>query len=528
MIVNETSGVNYPFVGYATRNSNTTVDTLPVGSVAIVNEAGTVQTSSIAATTDEYRIVKKTANGPVFSPRFKYAEIVSKGAKNFEQAQEQVTVIGYDPTSAGGSLSTVTSGSTWKLSLDLINTMGYYNSSSIIKDPVYTTQAATEADLVKGIVNNAISNFKAPRAAAGTLEFNRTSNGTLADFTGTGTLLKFTKGSTLVSTYIKAAAGDATLTASTMSTSVGDIYGVPSTLGRTFTFTANILGTGAGRHIIYIGATSYDVADAGSADQNATAIAAAINAGTQASATAATSTVTIAYKPNFYALPPVVWYTADDSSFTNVTVTIASGNTAPVRYVAATAASSAASFTLDIPWQGETGYVIGGTTAATHTGVVSSVTAWGIKINGLPQTIDQFNPATDLFRKVRFKASLKNLTANTATSTITEAVAAKEGSGMLESVAVIENNGGFKKGREFISAYPPTVYATDALTYAKGQTYSAASLKWDTLYITFNRESGVAASIGQSVKQPITLEVYTPSSLSYEELETVLAITAVS
>lgn len=528
MIVNETSGVNYPFVGYVTRGSNTTVDTLPVGAVAIVNEAGTVQTSSIASTTDEYRIVKQTANGPVFSPRFKYSQIVSKGAKNFEQAQEQVTVIGYDPTSAGGSLSTVTAGSTWKLSLDLLSTMGYYNSSSIIKDPVYTTQAATEADLVKGIVNNAINNFKAPRAAAGTLQFDRTSNGTLSDFTGTGTLLKFTKDSTLVSTYIKAAAGDATLTASTMTAAVGDVFSVPSVLGRTFTFTANILGTGAGRHIIYIGTTSYDVADAGSADQNATAIAAAINAGTQASATASTSTVTVAYKPNFYALPPVVWYSADDSSFTNVAVTIASGNAAPVKYVAATAASSAASFTLDIPWQGETGYVIGGTTAATHTGTMASITAWGIKIAGLPQVISKFNPVTDLFRKVRFKSFLKNLTANTATSTVTESQAAKEGSGMLESVSVTENNGGFKKGREFVSTYPPVVYANDALTYAKGQTYSAASLKWDTLYITLHKESGVSASIGQSVKLPITLEVYTPSALSYEEIETVLAITAVS
>jgi hypothetical protein len=527
MIVNETTGVNYPFVGYVTRGSNTTVDTLPVGAVAIVNEAGTVQTSTIAATTDEYRIVKKTANGPVFSPRFKYSQITSKAAKNFEQAQEQVTVIGYDPTTAGGSLSTVTAGSDWVLKLDLISTMGYYNTSSIIKDPVYRTQAATEADLVKGIVTNAISNFKAPRAAAETLAFGRTSNGSLADFTGTGTLLKFTKGSTLVSTYIKAAAGTVALTASTMTTAVGDVYNIPSVSGRTFTFDANLLGTGAGRHVIYIGETTYNVADAGDAAANATAIAASINAGTQASASVDTATVTITYKPNFYALPPMVAYSADDSSFSFATIAVATGNTAPTKYVAATAVTTGASFTLDIPWQGETGYVVGGTGATVNTGVVTSITAWGIKIVGLPQTIDKFNPATDLFRKIRFKAFLKNMTANTATSTVTESQAAKEGSGMLESVSVSENNGGFKKGREFVSPYPPTVYATDALNYAKGLAYNAASLKWDTLHIVVSRETSTSTAIGQSIKQPYTLEVFTPNALSYEELETVLVITAV-
>lgn len=527
MIVNETSGVNYPFVGYATRNSNTTIDTLPIGAVAIVNEAGTVQTSSIAATTGDYRIVKQTAGGPVFSPRFKYAEIVAKGAKTFEQAQEQVTIIGYDPTSAGGSLSTVTAQSDWALKLDLISTMGYYNTSSIIKDPVYRTQAASEADLVKGLVNNAIKNFKAPRAAADTLQFDRTSNGTLSDFTGTGTLLKFTKGSTLVSTFIKAAAGNTTLTASTMTAAVGDIFNVPSVAGRTFTFSAVALGSSAGRHVIYIGETAYNIADAGTDAQNATAIAAAINAGTQASATVGTAVVTIAYKPNFYALPPLVLSSDDDSTFAGVAVTIASGNTAPVKYVAATATSTA-SFNLDIPWQGETGYVLGGTTATIHTGTMATVSSWGIKITGLHQPIAQFNPTTGLFRKIRFYASLKNLTANTATSTITEAQSAKEGSGMIESVAISENNGGFKRGNEFVSAYPPTVYANDALSYVKGQSYSPASLKWDTLYFTFNKENAASAAIGQSVKQPITCEVFTPSALTYEEIESVLAITPVS
>lgn len=531
MIVNEKSGVNYPFIHQVARGSYATAATLPVGAVAIVAEDGTVQTSSIASSTSKYKVAKMTADGLVYSPEFTYASITSKVGKYFEQAQEQVTIVGYDNVTAAGSISTVAAGDTFKLGIELLNTQGVYNNSAIIQDCAYTAQTATAADVATGIFAAALSKFKAPRLAADTLMFGRTSDGTVAAFDGDSTVTKFTKGSKLVSVYVKAAAANTTLTASTCSISAAAVVNIPATTGRTFTFTANACGTDVGGHVIYIGNESYYVEDTGGAGstENGTAIAAAINASSKlATASSDTGVVTITYKPDYYGLPPVAAYnTTDTGSYTFLAVTIATGNACPTKYVVATGASTGASFTLDYPWQGETGYAVDGTTAASNSGVVSTITQWGLKIVGLPETT-KFNPKTDMYRKVRFNVVFKNLTKNTATTTILNAQLAKEGTGTWQEVSVVENNGGFKRGKIHVSAYPPTIYAQEVENYVKSNNYSPASQKYDSIYFTFNSGYGPVPTTGHTISQPITISIYSLSSLAYDELETVLAISPAS
>ena len=63
-----------------------------------------------------------------------------------------------------------------------------------------------------------------------------------------------------------------------------------------------------------------------------------------------------------------------------VAVTIASGDAVSVKYVAA-ATAAAATFELDEPWQGPTGYVIMVPTEATNIGITTlTANAWGLSL----------------------------------------------------------------------------------------------------------------------------------------------------
>jgi hypothetical protein len=205
-----------------------------------------------------------------------------------------------------------------------------------------------------------------------------TGNGSVADYTGTANAILFTKGSTTAQFVIEGASG---FTASTGTVSAGDVIFIAHSNMKSVTFTANILGTGAGHHIITIGGTQYVVADAGTAAQNATAIAAAINAGTQATATVSTADVTITLLPSVYSAKINVVYSADDSTWVVPTLTVntTTGETVGSIYKASAAVSTAASFELDRPYRGETGYYHGGTSTSLNCGIMTSITQYGIK-----------------------------------------------------------------------------------------------------------------------------------------------------
>jgi len=402
----------YQFIGNVTRSTNTTIATLPAGAVGIFNEEGVSRTTAISGVpTLPVRIVKRKADGTLlFSPFFTYNDIVQKTYKDYVQPVEQVTGLGI--TSASSStvtgIGTVTVGNTYIVDVELLHAINDTNNSPMIKTIAYQAVSGdTQALVVKGLFESA------QRVLARNLPYPMITVERIADGTGgtsvaafsTATIAYLTKGSKTVSVYTKTADATSGVTASTTSITAASVISIPTANGRSFSFTANILGTGAGRHAIYIGDTVYLVADAGTAQQNADAIVTAINAGTQATASdvAGTSTtVTITYKAaTANTLPPVVEYTADDSTWTNAVVTIVSGTSKAVKYVVPAATSAAATFTLDEPWQGENGYAYTSTTEATNIGVATLTTAavWGLKFSGVAQPFDQI---TGKYQKVRF------------------------------------------------------------------------------------------------------------------------------
>jgi hypothetical protein len=137
----------------------------------------------------------------------------------------------------------------------------------------------------------------------------------------------------------------------------------------------------------------------------------------------------------------------DDSTFSNVAVTIASGDAVPVKYQVSATTSSAATFELTSPYQGETGYLYEGTTAATNAGI-ATVTNYGVKLAGIRPEFD-----VEAFRdyyEVRF-----NTTFSDNSITVTNSIKASEGAGSREKVALMEYMSMGNQGQNEMLAVPP-------------------------------------------------------------------------
>lgn len=396
-MINE-KNATYLFVGNVANGiaDEASYTGMAAGSIAVVRALDNLNEESAISGTTPVRIVQKNTDGTYkFSPIFNYSGIQYKESEDFSPNVQQVSYFGYDGTSNTTGFGSITSGDTYTLHVVLGYSRNTYNNAPEIKTVPYKTTSTSEADLAKGLQEGFIRQFTTLREPNPVIRAERVVDiASAAALTGSAVIYKLTKGSTTVSTYIKTADGTVGLTASTASVTAGNIIHAASSGARTFTFSANALGSSAGHHAIYIGETTYLVADAGDAAANGTAICAAINAGTQATASG-TTTVTITYRPDFYALPPMVMYSADDSTWANLAVTSASGDTKPVAYKAAATTSAAATFELDVAWQGETGYLYEGTGTTTTAGIgIGTATAgyWGLKLSGLVQP---FNPIND-------------------------------------------------------------------------------------------------------------------------------------
>jgi len=247
------------------------------------------------------------------------------------------------------------------------------------------------------------------------------SDGTLGALTATGTMLKVTKNTKNAAFYVAA-----TGAASTGDSASGDVISIPSSGGRVFTFTAT-----ANAHIVYIGTTAYSVADAGTATQNATAIAAALNAGSQVGAESSTTTVTIWAKPNLPILPPVVW---DVTGTAFVAVTTAAGDSTPLRVISGETVTAGADFDTDTLYEGETGYVALGTTGLNQ-GAIVTATNWGLKIAALRE--DFSHVTWKDYLKNSFVVHVRKGDAD-AGVTVTNSVKASSGIGTAELVLGME------------------------------------------------------------------------------------------
>lgn len=461
-------------------------ETLSDGQIAILSKDNKSINSGTLVATDVIRFVQRSGNDLIYTPSFKVGDATVK-LSGYTAPAEQVSFIGYNG-SAG--------------SLDVIDNNNYvahitltdYFSRQQVKFGAYKSikTGATQVQIATGLVTNLIKNFKDMSGLS--VKFDRTANGTIAALTGSATVYKLTKGSTTVNTYTVTADGTGTFTASTASVTAGDVISVPTSGGRSFSFTAVALGSGAGHTAVYIGTTLYLVADAGTNAQNATAIAAAINAGTLATAAVTSSTtVTITYNKDTVAPTPLVLSSDDDSTWANVAVTIVTGDSVAVKYVAAATTSAAATFELDIPYQGETGYFYEGSTVATNIGVTSSVTLWGIKVTGVtpPFKLDKY-----AYQKAYFDIALTGFTATTVTGKGVNSIgqAASAGVNTYEQIAELESFCKYNTGKALRGIY----LTSDALAMD-----AVAGTKYEVA--TIQAKKITSSGVGIPMESPITI-----------------------
>lgn len=515
-MINE-KNCTYLYVGNVTNgyadNADVDIDSMPAGSVVLVKtDQTTVKSEEGAITsspTTKYQLINKLTDGTIVrSPQFTSGDIAVKGKNAYVQSTEQVSFLGYDGSTING-LGTITLGESYIVGLWLNHTKGAYDHKGEVKHISAYATDTTQATVAKLLMESHLKNFSPLREQNPSILCDRVALTTsVAAITDNATIYKLTKGLKTVYTYTKAAAGDATLTASQVDVTLNNVVNIPSYNGRSFSFTASALGAGAGRHVIYIGTTTYSVADAGTDEQNATAIAAAINAGTQATAVAAAAVVTITYTENTVGLPPMVLSSDDDATFANVAVTIASGNAVAVKYKIGATATNSATFELDEPWQGETGYVYEGTTEATNIGIATLTSdTWGLKFTGVKQP---FNPQVDENVKVNFDVLTDSFGSY---GNEYKAVIATKGHGTGEEVAQLE---AYAQGNETwyrLSAYPATPYRREAVL----------TNGYDVITVTFNNQVGFAAS-GVTVTSPWTAVIAIKNGLSYDTLDTAFGV----
>ena len=390
-------GIGYGGIKYASKKSSTTENTatsslvneLAEGSVAIYGVLAAtgalklVTSASGLSAYTEFMIVQggKDTNELIQLAKFKPNELVKLSGSTYSQPTYQHAYIGYNGASGALNNPTTVVGDT--ASVGIKNRM--FTNNPIIQDPLNydagkIVASATGYQILAPIADGTNSTKTALRLAKGFV----TAAGSTADFTGTAVALKFTKGSKTVRFF------DATLlNPSTGSVSAGDIIAVPSISGRSFSFTASALGSSAGSHAITIGETTYTVADGaagtpgtgnGTSTTNGTNIAAAINAGTQATASSASGVVTITYNEGIYTTAPMVYSDNGTGTTAYIAVTVLTGDDTPALFKATAAVATAASFELDYAWVGETCYAKGGTTEATDTGIYTVSGNYGLKL----------------------------------------------------------------------------------------------------------------------------------------------------
>lgn len=415
---------------------------LPAGTVALVDRQNKVL-ASLPATGEVRFLYGLGANkNPIQTPLMDVTRMTLT-KKKYVQPTEQVTYIGYNGTT--GSVPNVNSQS-FHIMLHMTQNDSKHRGSNQFYEVLaqYTTSAASsQLEWAKNMQKEFAANLaqferEVTGASSGYAKVELTSDGTLADFTGTATMIKLTKGS------VTAEFVDAAGAASTGTAAVGDVFAIPTSSGTKFTYTAS-----ANAVVIYIGTTALTVADAGTAAQNATAQAAAINASGLAGAEVSTADVIIHTKPNSPIPVPVVY---DSTATAFIDVVVNTGDAVPTRLIAATAATAAASFTFETPYQGETGYFVGGTSTDSNTGVVGTITNYGLKVTGVKE---EYSPIIwKDYVKNSFTLTVRKGSLD-AGVTITYTTKASDGYGAYETVAGWEYQSMLDAGEGTLATYIP-------------------------------------------------------------------------
>ena len=453
-----------PAVGTVVTRTN-----LPLGTAVITDMENKVL-ATMPTNASKFKIAYKAPNNDIIWSAPIVGSNVTVSSQVFVPEKEQVTFIGYTGT---GSDNVPSSASTsYHIMLrrtensKLRRGVGFDNDITAQYTTASTTSAqAWATNMVSTLIKTA-SEYETELSNEwpGYVRIEATSNGSVAAFTSGSTTdsMFFTKGSTVVKVY-----NSTTWAAGTVTVAAGDVIQVPTSGAKIFTFVA----LDAITHDFWIGTDFYSVADANTAadgSDNAAAIVAAVNAGSNGEYSAyissAPATVAIVYNPCFSALPPLVF---DQTGNAGIAVTTVAGqDSVPVKYVVKDSVTTGASFELTYPYQGETGYAYEGT-GANNTGVATTNTLWGIKFAAIRNQYDveRFRD----FYKNRFEIRVMRGPVPD-TVTITNSIKASLGHGTAPEVQHNEyvSYGNFGRNR-MVTDMPPRrrpQVATDCARYS--------------------------------------------------------------
>jgi len=286
-------GTGVPAAGTQVEPSN-----MADGTVVITDLSGKrITTLASGEGTKGFCVVQgQGADKPIIKHVIKPANITGAYLKNYSAATEQVSYIGSNGTTGGlpaGSLDT-----TYYGAIVLQGEFLTFGAREMKKTFLYKcTTSNTTADVAAGLAENIYNGVAKMADPYYKVERVATTTSVLA-FTGTSTAIKLSKGSKTVAFVT------ATGAASTGTIADGDVISMPSTNGSSFSFSAP--SDTSGTCTLIIGSTIYSITMATSATNNGTLLAAAINAGTQATATG-TTTVTVTLLPTIKPTTLSVW-----------------------------------------------------------------------------------------------------------------------------------------------------------------------------------------------------------------------------
>jgi hypothetical protein len=474
---------------------------MPVGSV-VTTYAGNVAGGMLAlvggalVAGTEYTVINKLSDGSILRSRpFTSANVVSELHAAYAQPKEQVSFLGFDGTIING-LGTITLGNSYIVGLWLNHTKNMIDMKGEVKHISAYATDTLQATVVKNLLESHIKNFSPIREQNPSILCDRiVRTDTVAVIDATAVVYKVTKGSKNVTGHLlnQGAGPVIALTANAIGAlTAGDVIAFPSYNGRSFTATIDQdLGAGAGSYYVIIGETTYRIADAGAAADNLTAIVAAINAGTQATASEAAAVLTITYNEGTIAAPPIIGHRVDNNAgvLTAVVVThVATNDRLPVAYRVATTIAAANNFNLDVAWQGPTGFVRTAVSAnapaaliATTCGIatVNAANAWGLKFSGIAQP---FKVQSDYNVKVDFDVLTDSFG---AFGNEYKAILPSKGHGSWKEVAALE-------------------------AYAQGNE------NWYRLSMdpanNFRREANAGKGVGYNISTVTFRDTYTPST----------------
>tara|TARA_R110000868_G_scaffold92281_4_gene255989 strand:- start:868 stop:2577 length:1710 start_codon:yes stop_codon:yes gene_type:complete len=478
----------------STASNATTPDLLVEGSIGMYGVLKTgvstdlITGSSTLSLYSSFMIYQGGKGETILLSQFLGSELQTIDSAAYLCPTKQVSFVGYNGTSGSLNMGTTVAGDSGQIQLNQRSiTNNPISSYFLIGDTGKLAAAATGyAALAPTLAQlNSTRGSNAPLKGTWQITSDAT---TLTAPTGVTTsaaqAVLLTKGSNVVTVKIGGSGGWGADT-TTLTVAAGSVISVPHQSYKSFLFTADALGSSAGRHLITIGNTVYNVADAGAATANATAIAAAINAGTQAYASLPTSsTVLITLLPSIYSTKITATKSSDDSVFTAITPTYASsgatttttGDVVPTIYKVTTAWASDGTngtYVLDYPFQGETGYYLQGTSFLYNTGIATVITEYGAKFTAS----NYFEEFTTQLNGILSNATLtygtgvgvNTITNSSISATTTYPLKPTSGNGEYSEMRLLENYGRYYRGANdtypAVSTTPQTYYTKTGKGY---------------------------------------------------------------